>query len=176
MFQSLLLKFDEMVKQNEVLVSRVNKLEEQIAALSPAQQRDEVSFPPEDALRESEERYKRRKFVIVSGLPGTPEERCAQDRGSVESLIRKTGVKNFEFKSVSRIGDVNSQGPRPRLLKIKCSSFEMKIALLRASRNLRKYRLQRCLHQSRFDKAAERGGQVFDISAQGPETSYIVKK
>jgi hypothetical protein len=141
MFQSLLHKFDEMVKQNGELVSRVSELEGQVAALTEAQQSEPASSPPEDAFREFEERYKRRKFVIVSGLPeacsGTLEERCAQDRRSVESLIQKTGVRSFEFKNVSRIGALNSR--RPRLLKFKCSSLEMKIALLRASRNLRRH-------------------------------------
>jgi hypothetical protein len=141
MFQTLFTKLEEVIKQNGKLVSKVRELEQQVQILSERQQGESDTIPPEDVCREIEERLKRQMYVIVSGLDepytGSPEERSLEERRSVEALAQKIGVRNLQPESIVRIGALNSK--KPRLLRLKCSTVEEKISLLRASRNLRKH-------------------------------------
>lgn len=141
-FDSLLTRIDEMSKQNEQLESRVRELEQKVASTCMSNTPPPVQDPflEENVIREAEERHKRRKYVIISGLQepstGSPEERRLEDEKSVLKLAKKIGVENLEVGNASRLGSLKAQ--KPRLLRLKCSTFPMKTSLLRAARNLRR--------------------------------------
>lgn len=139
---SLLKRLDEMMEKNEELNSRVKELEGRVEKLSKGCSNEGERSFGEDVCRESEERHKRRKFVIISGLreppSGSPEERLQEDRKSVRALALRIGVESLEVMECSRIGPLTSQ--RPRLLRAKLSSFKMKSDLLRAAKNLRRHK------------------------------------
>lgn len=138
-FQSLVFRLDEAMKQNSELVQRVKELESKVVSLYGGS--SEENFCPEEMMKEVHERHKRRKFVVISGLQepsnGSLQERCLQDRNTVDLLARKIGVEELAVKQVSRIGSIQSS--KPRLVRVKCSSMEMKNSLLRASKNLRRH-------------------------------------
>jgi len=149
MLQTLLSKIDDLTKQNERLALRVADLENRVETLSSNQREEnEKCFTSmfEDAYSEMEERHKRRKFLVISGLPepcvGSVEQRRLEDQQAIESLAEAIGVEDVNFENISRIGAINSH--KPRLLRLKCSSIRAKISLLRASKNLKrlsKYRM-----------------------------------
>ena len=80
--------------------------------------------------REAEERIKRRKYVIVSGVSenhvGSLAERVAVDTNTVKRIAHKLGMVDFEPKEISRVGKMNNS--RPRLLRFKCSHIHEKAA------------------------------------------------
>lgn len=139
MMQSVLTKVEEITQENSFLTSKVKDLETQVEFLSQKQVCVYDGFTTEDVYRELEERQRRRKFVIVSGLPepvtGSLEERMQEEKRSVTALASKIGVRDIRVENLSRLGAPNSR--RPRLLRFKCD-IDIKISLLRASKHLRK--------------------------------------
>ena len=141
----------ELEKLNQTITSlhsRVEKLEETNAKLAlrcellekkniQAVPNDTTAF--EDACHESEERWRRRDFLIVSGMSehssGSVEERNAKDRAFAVEMARELGMADFNPEQVARIGRV--AGARPRLLRIKCQNINVKLSLLRQSKKLR---------------------------------------
>ena len=97
------------------------------------------AFHPEDTVHEAQERQKRRKYLIVSGLPEptteSPDERTEKDKETIESIAEELGVDDVDPECVSRIGRMDPS--KPRLLRFKCSGMESKMDLLRNSRKLR---------------------------------------
>lgn len=93
----------------------------------------------EEVVREAEERYRRRKFLIVSGIPehgtGKVEERKQLDSQTVIDLANHLGIRDFEPKDVARIGSIDSS--KPRLLRFKCIRLETKYAFLKEARSLK---------------------------------------
>lgn len=135
--QAISTRLDEVMKANEALMQRVNFLESRVDYLSN-RKNDPVLC--EDTLREMQERHKRRKFIVISGLQeccsGSPEDRSLEDEEMVKTLASEIGIENLEVKDISRIGSLQSR--RPRLLRFKCSSVSTKLSLLRTSKNLRR--------------------------------------
>lgn len=93
----------------------------------------------EEFLQEAEERHRRRKFLIVSGLPehasGSLNERKQKDALSAKALVANTGIDDFEPEEVVRIGSIHPS--RPRLLRIKCKSRTIRNSILKGARRLR---------------------------------------
>lgn len=142
-FQSLFTRIEELMKQNEQLTSRIEELEQKVDFLSSGPLGGERHpFLEENVLREAEERHKRRKYVIVSGLPepstGSPEERKFEDEKSMVALAQKIGVEGLEVNDTTRLGPLSSR--KPRLLRFKCPSLKIKVSLLRAAKKLRKHK------------------------------------
>lgn len=141
----------EVEKLNQTITSlhsRVEKLEETNAKLAlrcELLERKNVQAAPEDttafedACHESEERWRRRDFLIVSGMPehssGSVDERNEKDRALAVELAHELGIADFEPDQVDRIGRVT--GAKPRLLRIKCQNMSVKLSLLRHSKKLR---------------------------------------
>ena len=136
------------------LLSRVQKLEESNRSLASKcefleEKYDQVCVGDmftDEMCRESEERMRRRKFLILSGISehnsGNIDERNAKDSAVVTEMARELGVDNFVPRQVERIGRINGNGPR--LLRIKCPNMNVKVTLLRQSKKLR--------HSARFRK------------------------
>lgn len=141
MFELVFKRLDDALKQNEALTSRVKELEDTVKNLSGQSNEGAGSLHNDDVIGEMEERHRRRKFIIISGLQepstGSPDERALQDKDEVKLLAHKVGVENLEVEKITRIGPAHSR--TPRLVRFKCSSMEMKYSLLRAARHLRKY-------------------------------------
>ena len=89
--------------------------------------------------QEAEERIKRRKFLIISGLKenstASVKDRVRTDTEVIKEIAQCIGVTNFEPSEVSRIGKTGQS--RPRLLRFKCSNLQDRSMLLRQSRMLR---------------------------------------
>jgi len=93
----------------------------------------------EEILNEVEDRYRRRKFLIISGVPecqtGKPDGRVAKDLEIVSQLMSEIGVHNLGSMEFSRIG--RSVREKPRLVRYKCASEGETAIILRNSKNLR---------------------------------------
>lgn len=141
MFDAIFKRLDDALKQNEVLMNRVKELEDTVKGLEALSHQKSAAVLSEDALREVEERHRRRKFVIVSGLPepcsGSLDERALHDKKAINALASQIGVDSLEVSNITRIG--SSKTKAPRLVRFKCSSVEKKFSLLRASRHLRRH-------------------------------------
>lgn len=133
------------LKRVEELEKRNKQLESDLQRLNAIQTEDGAvtRFLPkdlqEDPLYELEERHKRRKYIIVSGLSecldGSIEDRKNHDKDLVKNVAKEIGFNDFEPREIIRIGRLNSQ--RPRLLRLKCKDTETKFSILREARNLR---------------------------------------
>ena len=93
----------------------------------------------EDTCREIQERQRRSKYIVVTGIPehtsGDVEERRANDTKAIARLAETLEIDKFTPGEVSRIGHINSS--KPRLLRFKCQDLETRSLLLKKSRNLR---------------------------------------
>lgn len=122
-FETLEEKFNELKKEHEKL-SRLD------------------SERMEDVYEEVYQRFMRRKYLIISGIPeqtmGSIEEREEAEEEAIETMGHAIGVRNIDPDDVRRIGKINNQG-RPRLLRFKCSSISTRNSLLRSSRDLKKH-------------------------------------
>lgn len=134
-------KLDPVISQFSSLVQKVSDLADQVNDLQMksdkfAKSQDEML---EDTLWEAEQRLKRRKFVIVSGLSeqssGSIDERRNADVQAIQALASTIGLQSFYPKEVTRIGRIEAS--RPRLLRFKCSNTEERVTLLKKSRDLR---------------------------------------
>ena len=135
-----------------VLNNRVNDLEQQFDSMKHEchQNRKESTLIREDIsnyleseyrediFNEMEQRYYRRKNVIMVGIPevneGSVTDRHAKDWKFVHDVCQKLEVQNAKIKHVQRIGQKYNN--RPRLLKVTCS-LETRGELLRKSIQLR---------------------------------------
>jgi archaellum component FlaC len=130
-------KIEELEKVNEQLVKRISILEEKHHNIKEA---NAVSHSIQiDFLSESEDRLRRRNYLIVSGLQerkeGSIAERKAADVDLINDMARTIGIQKFSPLDAMRIGKVTQ---KPRLLRIKCSDFDEKMSLLRAATQLRR--------------------------------------
>ena len=122
----------------EELNDSVKRVQDKCTELEAERRNDEESI-----FREFEDRHRRRKYLIISGLPegssGSLEERRVSDRDAVKELAANIGVADLDIEShqVSRIGPLNSS--RPRLLRVKCDTNEEKHSMLRSSKKLRDF-------------------------------------
>lgn len=136
----------------EELLSVVNSLKERVQDLENknsqlelrCQQMEEKSISgpgrDEDWVEEAMDRYQRRNFLIVSGLSepsrGTVAERHNEDIQSLKTLFTELGAGELQVEEATRIG--RNVGQRPKLLRLKCQSLDVKFDLLKRSKNLRK--------------------------------------
>ena len=115
----------------------VKRVQDKCSKLEEERRNDDEAI-----FREFEERYRRRKCIIISGLnesSGSLEERRKSDRDAVEELVQEIGVNDMDLVAdqVSRIGPLNTNSSRPRLLRVKCETMEEKLSILRLSKKLR---------------------------------------
>lgn len=133
---TLVTKFEKLEEKYEDLEARVTKLSEDQKNLASFTRQ---ASDPENIIQESQERWKRRKYVIVSGLQeqssGSLRDRLEKDKEMIESLANELGVDDLEPVNMTRIGRVDPS--KPRLLRFKCSSQETKRDLLRNSKKLK---------------------------------------
>lgn len=151
---------EESEKLNKVLTTlteRVTGLEERLDIFDLKQQKQEseikeikdslkwlnsdpIKFEFEEICNETTERWKKRKYLIVSGIAehssGDVEERREKDAKMISLLAQEMGVEVLEPEEVSRIGRVNPA--KPRLLRFKCEDSDARRQMLRNSKNLRK--------------------------------------
>lgn len=134
-------KIDSLFKRLDKTESKVSVLEERCQSLDLQLKSMEESFyaAREEFLQEAEDRHRRRKFLIASGIQehasGTLAERGQKDLETIIALAKQAGIDDFEPEEVIRIGKI--QPSRPRLLKIKCKSQQTRNFVLKGARNLR---------------------------------------
>ena len=137
-FGPLLIRVEELEKRNERLESEIQQMRGRSERLATTGH-EEWSDTREDLLNEMEERHRRRKYLIVSGLPesrtGSIEDRRLKDRELIGAIASVTGMDEFEPRDIHRIGRLDGQ--RPRLLRLKCKDLDTKLAFLRAAKSLR---------------------------------------
>lgn len=136
---TLLGRIETLEEKNRMLEAKCIQLEENVhchGAEAPTKE-----MPDETVFQEMMERHRRRKFLIISGMPeaasGTAAERKSKDLDSVMGLASQLGINDFIPTEASRIGSTTQA--KPRLLRIKCKSQETKRELLVRARNLREY-------------------------------------
>ena len=97
------------------------------------------SLEAEALIREATERFRRQKYLVISGIPeqttGSIEERRTEDTNAIKELGDALLIEKLEPKEATRIGKL-SLG-RPRLLRFKCSDKTTRIALLKKSKQLK---------------------------------------
>ena len=132
-------RVDEVERKTNLLESKCKDLEEKCIRLEKMCQQKDTS--DQELIEEAMERQRRRKFLIISGLPeqqkGNIEERIKGDTAKVTELAATLGVEDLNLTEVTRIGRISHD--RPRLLRIKCCSFDEKLSLLKAAKDLRKH-------------------------------------
>ena len=116
-------KIDALVKRADESDRRIERLEDKCKALeAKADQVGHASGNPDarDIVREAEERHKRRKFIIVSGVPEHTmgsvglSERREKDSDTMESICTELGLnESFTTGQVSRVGNISSSKPPP---------------------------------------------------------------
>jgi hypothetical protein len=138
---TLLTKIDGLETKNAQLEQRCKRLEQVNTELVNG--RDAQITPAEENLAfiysECEERRLKESNLIFSGIKeeinGSVEERRTRDEEKVNSVLAHLGLDNGNVISTSRIGKVMSE--KPRLLRVKMKSVEMKKKALAASKKLR---------------------------------------
>lgn len=147
---------EKLDKKMENVISRVGGLEERLNSFDIEQRRqqgeiremkeslkllkpDVIKGNMEDICNETTERWRRRKYLIVSGVPehasGSTEEREEKDIQTISELAKALGLDEFEPEDVSRIGRINST--KSRLLRFKSDSEDRR-HILRNAKSLRK--------------------------------------
>lgn len=133
--ESRLDAFDAKQKKQEM---EINAIKESLKDLKPVD--NKVLF--EEICNETTERWRKRQFLIVSGISehtsGDLEERRGNDKEKLELLAQEMGVDDLDLhpSEVSRVGRLDPS--RPRLLRFKCNNADTRRQLLRNSKDLRK--------------------------------------
>ena len=108
----------------------------------------------EEFYHEAMDRYRRRKFLILSGVAerslGSVEERRSADTEIIREIAAELRIQ-VEPTEVARIGKIDQS--RPRLLRFKCKNLERRSEFLRKGKELRRSR--------RFDKIFVNPDQTF---------------
>lgn len=131
-------KLCSLSNKNNLLEKKVENLESQMQTLH---QKQKCELSAEDMIYEAEERFKRRKFLIISGAQercdGSVEERKKHDEEYIAELCNQIGIKDFKPEETFRIGPIRDS--KKRLLRFKCSNEKDKRTILQRSRNLRNF-------------------------------------
>ena len=129
---SLHKRVDQLDTANAKLASRCQELQQKCSAALA----NKIDF--DDVCRETEERWKRRNFIIISGLQektsGSLDERKSHDAESVKDLLVELDAQDCSIEEMTRIGRIDTS--KPRLLRVKCE-VEDKFKMLRQARKLR---------------------------------------
>ena len=146
---------NNMKHENERLYSVINSLSERIKQLEEKNNNLEVRYQQleaadasskslcdESLIHESIERHRRRKFLIVAGLPepslGSVSERQEADSRRLKGLVSELGIQEFEPREITRIG--SNIGAKPKLLRFMCKNTAQKSDILKEARKLRSNR------------------------------------
>ena len=141
MIQDLKTRFDDLETHNRCLVARCDFLETKCSQLEKRISQSEMS--DETLINETLERYRRRKWLMVSGLPepttGSIRERKNADIQELTDLASTIGVDDLDLEpeEVMRVGRSNASGPR--LLRFKCESTNVKFDILKKAKDLRNH-------------------------------------
>lgn len=131
---SLATRVEDLRRQNANIEARCQALED-----SKSENSVQQSKQTELIIRESQERHRRRKYLIVTGLPdnstGDVEERRIRDETAIRDLCNELGLDEIRLDEIRRIGRIDDT--RPRLLRVKCKDFESKMTILKKSKSLR---------------------------------------
>ena len=145
---------------DDILAKRLNPLRESLFCLSEKFENLEKQFcelkkdydclsqkykyaaaSSETVHEEAFQRFVKRDYLIVSGLPeqtsGSVDERREADEEAIESVGRAVGISKVDPEEIRRIGKM--QPGRPRLLRFKCSNGDIRSTLLRTSKDLKKH-------------------------------------
>ena len=131
----------DVLKRIDAIEEKQRNLEDRCLSLevTAIKAQDNAKILKEDVLREAEDRYSRRKFLIVSGLnepqTGTLTERQEEDAKSLAEMASKLGVDPVSVRSYGRVGRPNKE--KPRLLRFKCTDMSQKFSILRSSKELK---------------------------------------
>ena len=116
----------KLAEKFEKLEEKYEELEKKVARLSEEQRRGFSSMThidPEDMMQEAEERYKRRKYLIVSGVPEPStcnvEERTEADETYIKRIADHLRVNDFDELTVLTSRE-------DRLSKTSTSLFQMR--------------------------------------------------
>ena len=127
LIDSLLQRLDEITKENNTLKKKYHILEERIESL------------PSSVIEEVEDRQRRQKNVIISGIPeqktGDADERKKADAEIVEELMQELSVNKDDIARIHRIGKPGIG--TGRLLKATFRDHETRQEMLRKARQLR---------------------------------------
>ncbi len=133
--EALLTRVNETDNKVRVLEERFQSLESKLL-----NQNSKCALEIEDMMHEVEERYKRRKYLIVSGVPepstGNIEERTEADEIYMKRIADHLEIEDFDPTECSRIGRIDSA--KPRLLRFKCETMETKKEILKKAKELRR--------------------------------------
>lgn len=141
MIQDLKTRFDDLETHSRCLAARCDSLETKCSQLDKRNPQSEMS--DETLINETLERYRRRKWLIVSGLSepttGSIRERTNADIRKLTDLASTLGVDDLDLDhdEVMRIGRSNTSGPR--LLRFKCESTNVKFDILKKAKDLRNH-------------------------------------
>ena len=141
MIQDLKTRFDDLETHSRCLVARCDSLETKCSQLEKLIKQREMS--DETLINETLERYRRRKWLTVSGLPepttGSIRERKNADVKELTDLASSLGFDDLDLDTdeVMRVGRSNTSGPR--LLRFKCVSTNVKFDILKKAKDLRNH-------------------------------------
>lgn len=121
-------KVDELESRNSQLEQRCHQLESKSLNISTA------------ILDEMEDRLRRKKSLIISGIPeqteGSAEERIEADKTTVEDLLENLcGVSDSDISRTHRIG--RQQPDKNRLIRVALSDEDDKKKILYKAKELR---------------------------------------
>lgn len=135
-------KIEALFKRLDVTDDKVRALEDRCHTLEEDLKNKSKIYSgpdPEAVLREAEERHKRRKYVVLSGIPehltGSVDDRSIKDNQIVGEIMKELGVAQMALEEIARVGPIRST--RPRILRCKCKKVEDKLSILKAARKLR---------------------------------------
>ena len=139
-----LAKHEKMIKANNELATRVTKLENQGATSGVCEEdvrkiveesvTNIMDSKADEIMRDAQEREARKLNLIVANLPeNTGEDSKKKDEEVVNGLIKKIlPDEEVKIEETMRLGKVNL-GNRPRLIKFKVQSLDIKKKILKNS-------------------------------------------
>lgn len=146
---SLTSRVDSLEEENRSLRKNYQELAKQSSMYGstsgvsgmPLETNDQI----ESAMYEFQQRYEKRRNIVISGLPEhevTSASDCQEiDSGAVQDIFREMGLDNIKIREVCRLG--RTIPGRSRLLKVKCADTVSRNEVLRKSyvlRNSEKYK------------------------------------
>ena len=138
---------NKMMKTNDDLAFRVNKLETQNASKGVSEDivktiveesiGSVVDTKIDDAIRESQEQEARKlNFIMVNVSENPGEDSKKKDQETVNKMMKKIlPDEEVEIDDVTRLGEANI-GNRPRFLRVKVKSMDIKRKIMKNSSKL----------------------------------------
>jgi len=127
----------DLKKKNEELTSRYNNMECEMNILKEAV----TSCGPSFIFKEMEERTRRSKNLVISGIVESTEESAdgqeEEDRQMCSQILGALDIKDNCIDDVVRLGRF-VEG-RPRLLKVRCANVDFRDSVLQRAKRLREH-------------------------------------